>query len=136
MHIGQMTGYGSAVDGGDLTQANSVVFAYNSAYAVNIGDMVDNYVNSTYPTGTQGSINATQNSVGHLIYFLTICLPNGHWALNGIQASSAGSDKSTWPQDGQCSLSWKTFITMGSPNYSCSTGNYSNSAIFGSPSAN
>ncbi|NNM59811.1 MAG: type II secretion system protein [Legionellales bacterium] len=105
MHIAQVTGNNNTADSGDMTQAYSVVFKTNGNYAVNLGDATDN------------ANNAGRSSVGHLMYFLTICLPNGHWAVNGVH-TSVSSMNNSWPQDGQCSSSWEQFVGYTNPNYS------------------
>jgi Tfp pilus assembly protein PilE len=104
IHMAEVTsdGSGKKDDNPQVNQGSnhSVVFQTgtdshgNLAYAVTVGDQPDSYVTSAQ----------------HLAFYMTFCLPIGHWGANFINTD--------WPQDGQCSDTWKDFLeTQNDTNY-------------------
>ena len=111
IHIDQTSSTGSSADtSGSLTDPNSIVVSATTldpsapapGYAVTVSDAPD----------------TSSATVGHLIYFLTICIPVGTWVMNGVTDNGNNS----YSQDGQCSNSWQQFVGFSNPNYYGSNG--------------
>lgn len=121
IHMAQVTANGSGgKNDGSLSSnpQNSVIYQTNQtdshgniAYAVTVGDQPDSNV----------------TSVQHLAFYMTFCLPIGHWGTNYINTD--------WPQDGQCSGSWMTLLRMANVNYNaqCVVTNSWSQRVVGSP---
>lgn len=73
----------------------------------------DSHGNEIYYTQLADEPDSKGSSVQHLEYYMTFCLPVGHWGTNFVD--------NTWLQDGQCSVSWVTFMQTTNSSYSTCT---------------
>lgn len=73
-------------------------------------DKNGNEIYAAQLTDNPDGASPSGGGIEHLVYYITFCLPAGHWGSNFID--------NTWLQDGQCSTSWLKFLQMTNPNFS------------------
>lgn len=74
----------------------------------------DRFGKAGYTIYTADMPDQDSNYVQHIAFYMTFCLPLNHWAINWIDQS--------WLQDGQCSTSWKTYLSnQGQNNPPCNS---------------
>lgn len=105
MHLAQTKNNGSK---GDSTQIStdpnqSIIFNTTSK---------DEKGNTAYATTYADSPDANTTSTQHLAFYLTFCLPIGHWGTHWVN--------SVWLQDAECSTSWQQYLShQGNPDPQC-----------------
>jgi prepilin-type N-terminal cleavage/methylation domain-containing protein len=105
IHLAQVTSKGGNTDSTSITSNAQQSIVYNT-------NTKDNHGHIAYATTYADSPDANTSSVQHLAFYMTFCLPIGHWGTHWVNGA--------WLQDAQCSTSWQTYLkNQGNPDPNC-----------------